>query len=129
MPRPCNCNKCNINGLYEQGHCRRCWLYHNDNRYKQKWDMPELVEQISNFGKAIMRHIESSLENVDKTTFENRLKICNTCPKKTSDWRCTACGCFISIKAKWASEKCPENKWELPVVKTTNDGGCNCGTK
>lgn len=40
-----------------------------------------------------------------------RERICGTCPKRRSDGRCAACGCFLRLKLASASEACPEGKW------------------
>jgi ADP-heptose:LPS heptosyltransferase len=38
MPRPCLCEKCSKDGVYDLSQCRLCWLYHNDVSYKNLWD-------------------------------------------------------------------------------------------
>lgn len=44
-----------------------------------------------------------------------RLSICLKCPyvllNSKSEVRCSKCGCFMSFKARLASQKCPINKW------------------
>ena len=49
---------------------------------------------------------------VDDKTYKDRLDICKSCPqlfKPTTS--CKRCGCFMRIKAKISSMKCPDNKW------------------
>lgn len=47
-------------------------------------------------------------------TKQQRLKICSTCPLKTtivgSD-QCSACGCIIESKVIWEKENCPKRRW------------------
>lgn len=45
-----------------------------------------------------------------------RLKICSTCPQKTTLNRCRACGCFLGLKTSLKTEKCPIGKWEQVVT-------------
>ncbi len=44
-----------------------------------------------------------------------RLAVCNTCPHRMLDKAgtgfCAKCGCPCEKKVKFASEKCPINKW------------------
>jgi hypothetical protein len=41
-----------------------------------------------------------------------RLDICNTCPQLTKHSKqCKECGCFVFLKTKLSSEKCPLGKW------------------
>jgi hypothetical protein len=44
-------------------------------------------------------------------TPSKRLAICNRCPYRTRDNRCTLCGCFVRAKTKVATEKCPNGYW------------------
>ena len=46
-----------------------------------------------------------------------RLEQCHRCPfylPKTK--QCAECGCFVQVKAKLATEKCPDNRWPLTSV-------------
>lgn len=118
MLRPCLCDK--------EG-CRLCWLYHNNNDYRKLWTMPSKIDQAINLVIAIRKRIESDYKNVTDEIYTRRLATCAGCPNKTDDWRCMKCGCYLNIKAKWESEKCPENRWELLVIKETK--GCGCANK
>ena len=49
---------------------------------------------------------------VDDKTYKDRLDLCKSCSqlfKPTTS--CKRCGCFMRIKAKISSMKCPDNKW------------------
>jgi hypothetical protein len=53
----------------------------------------------------------------NKTLSEKRLEICNTCehlrPHKILPTTCGLCGCVLSIKTLFKSQKCPDkpSKW------------------
>ena len=52
--------------------------------------------------------VESLMAGDD--VFQDRLKVCSGCDK-LMDGRCSACGCAVPAKLKWAMSSCPENKW------------------
>ena len=44
---------------------------------------------------------------------KKRLKVCETCPFYDPVLvKCKACKCFLKIKARIKSAKCPQDKWE-----------------
>ena len=99
---------------------------------------------ISNFSHSLLNHIQSGFKQVDSDTKQARLEICKTCDQYDSSLiRCNNCGCFLLIKAAWASEDCPLKKWSgdisiqeeisipseiketIPVSSDLKDCGCN----
>ncbi len=57
--------------------------------------------------------IKGALENVNDLQYDTRLYICKTCPLYTSaTGQCNSCGCIMVIKAKLASQSCPQGKWK-----------------
>ena len=58
------------------------------------------------FLKALFRHIMGGLKIVPQEVFEKRSSICGKCPLNDGG-TCGVCGCKLSIKLKWATEKCP----------------------
>lgn len=40
-----------------------------------------------------------------------RLAICASCPFLVKGKKCSKCGCFVRLKAKFKSCHCPEGKW------------------
>jgi hypothetical protein len=42
---------------------------------------------------------------------EERLTICGACEHYTSLKFCSQCNCFMPVKSKLASKKCPLDKW------------------
>lgn len=73
---------------------------------------------ISNFSNSLYNHVQSGFKQVDEETKNNRLKICKDCEfYEDSLIRCNKCGCFLLIKAAWASEDCPLQKWDKNIIE------------
>ena len=101
-----------------------------------------MIERILSFNESLNKYINSGQSEVTDQVFFRRMKVCNGCEfyKKTLS-RCDKCGCFLHIKARWATEKCPLNKWDPEVATEQNQettppqaqnsteklGGCGCG--
>jgi hypothetical protein len=64
----------------------------------------------------------------DTTTeeYKQRMDICEGCDRRTENWTCKECGCFLTIKAKWSTEACPLGNWPAIVEKTNKNNGCGC---
>lgn len=123
MSRLCFCNKFKDGSPFVAGRdCRICWLYHNDDRYKK---ISNLVQQAGNFKEALVKRVESNFQNVSPELLEERLKICGGCEFKQDNWQCSQCGCYLTIKAKWATENCPKGKWPLQTIEEPK-GDCDC---
>jgi len=89
-------------------------------------NMPSFLEMAKNAGASMVNHAMNSFQSVPANVKEERIKICEGCEHYNSEnTRCDECGCFINIKAGWASEKCPIDKWGM---WTKGQGGCGgCG--
>ncbi len=75
---------------------------------------PGLVRKAVNFSKAVARHVVDGGRKVDDTLFQQRLEICRNCPSCDTDrmvCREKKCGCKLTLKARWRSDICPQNKW------------------
>jgi hypothetical protein len=66
--------------------------------------------------------------NVSSEIQEQRLKICSSCPEHNNG-TCNKCGCLLSVKTSWASEKCPIDLWKEIPTGGDSGGGCGCGKK
>lgn len=42
---------------------------------------------------------------------DQRLKVCDACPKLLFDRQCKTCICFVDVKVRLVGEACPEGKW------------------
>lgn len=94
---------------------------------------PSGLEKAKNFVGALVRHAADGLARVDNETLSERLAVCALCEhRELSNWTCRLCGCYLTVKATWRSEKCPEGRWELPMAgeekEKAPEGGCGCGS-
>lgn len=69
------------------------------------------INTIINFTIAIIKHSLNGFRNVDLDTYIKRIDVCNKCEHRNKNI-CSICGCYISKKAWWESEKCPKKKWD-----------------
>lgn len=78
---------------------------------------PSIMSQAKSFYKATKEHVKSGCKNVSPELLAERNKICDDCGligTKEDGWmenRCKACGCYMLVKAKWATEHCIRGKW------------------
>lgn len=88
--------------------------------------LPGALTQIKNFAGSFINHAVGGFKQAPDEVVQARKAICQGCDKlRKADNRCSACGCFIDIKTKWAGEKCPLDKWGA-----VSSGGCGgCGKK
>ena len=61
--------------------------------------------------KTLQELIENIPEDVKtpKALYEERLKVCTEC-ERLADGMCTACGCYVELRAAKASGNCPYRK-------------------
>jgi hypothetical protein len=90
---------------------------------------PSFLQMAKNMGSSVVNHAMNSFQSVPANVKEERMSICEGCEHYNSETtRCNECGCFINIKADWASEKCPIDKWDMWT--SGQSGGCGgCGKK
>lgn len=116
---------------------REVYEQKQETKQETKQSPPSLAQKAANFAKASTKHISGGLKKVTEETKNKRLAICNSCPFKVGTEEkptCNKCGCFLKIKAGWASESCPIGKWgagESPKPQNRRpSGGCgSCGKK
>ena len=71
------------------------------------------VGYIKSFLRFLWSNILSGFKQVTHEQYYDRLAICRGCPFLDHEsLRCTDCGCFIKVKAKFKTEDCPQNYWE-----------------
>lgn len=51
------------------------------------------------------------IKKVSETERLRRVAICDGCPQLWYGTNCSLCGCFVSDKAAYADDHCPEGKW------------------
>lgn len=103
--------------------------------------MRAIMNKIISFGKSIKKYVENGSPEVSDFTYFDRIKICRDCEHFNQILtKCKECGCFLNIKARWATEKCPLDKWSAEIATEQNQeqsphqtqnssqkpGGCAC---
>ena len=82
--------------------------------------LPEKVQKmkifkagyIKSFLSFLWSNILSGFKQVTHEQYYDRLAICRGCPFLNHEkLRCTDCGCFVKVKAKFKSEDCPQDFW------------------
>jgi hypothetical protein len=75
----------------------------------------EMQLHAARFSEALGRHVAGGMEAVSEAEYQRRLAVCSAC-EFFRDGVCLKCGCRLAgdvvAKARWASEQCPEGKWD-----------------
>lgn len=95
---------------------------------------PSVFQMAGNLMQSIATHITTGAHNVPDVVYYQRMEICEGCEFYDEETvRCKDCGCYLNIKARWASMECPQKKWaqythhqESPI-NTDGPKGCGCG--
>lgn len=73
---------------------------------------PSIFQMAKNLTTAVVKDVVAGRPRRTQEETNKILDICKSCPDFLEDSkRCRLCGCFLPIKATWAKEKCPVNKW------------------
>lgn len=73
---------------------------------------PTLLHKAASLGKAIVDHVESGFAMADEETYKARWDTCLACEKYDATTKtCMACGCFLAVKIRMATARCPIGKW------------------
>jgi len=78
---------------------------------------PTLGKKAWAFSLAAVRHLLDGARKVSAEGLRERLTECQSCPAFSApdpeaSPSCTICGCFVDVKASWASERCPLGRWK-----------------
>lgn len=78
--------------------------------------MPPLSEQAANLAGAAARAAGQLIRGgpvlVSAEEAERRIAVCRACNLFNAEQeRCRRCGCYVNIKDRLFSERCPEGKW------------------
>ena len=90
-------------------------LEENAKNTTENQQFPTINEMAKNFGSAIFNETKAFFHGIDPISdeeFSKRIHSCKSCEfyvEKTN--RCSKCGCFLSLKAKMKTQKCPIGKW------------------
>lgn len=75
---------------------------------------PGMVRRLWNLASSLTAFVADGCKTVDQAEYSRRLAICDACDQRSEDV-CTACGCFISAKAKARVMVCPLGKWAASI--------------
>ena len=101
-------NKVDI-GMTVPKDCLTCEI-----RPKSDQNLPPIASQLLTFGSAVARFVSAGMPKVAPTEYDQRIRDCLACPRLSAEGRCAHCGCWVSEKALWQTEDCPEDRW--PVI-------------
>ena len=80
-----------------------------------KYEAQEEIEEAIKTGKFDMRSMSERFKNIliyDDNIISKRWDICKGCPELTSSNMCKKCGCFMKVKTRIATAKCPIGQWD-----------------
>lgn len=70
------------------------------------------MKEFMNFTKSVVAHATNGFKASTEDMQEKRMSICQQCEHMDKlNVKCNQCGCFLRVKTKWESEKCPLDKW------------------
>ncbi len=73
---------------------------------------PSKTEMAKSFGKAVVKQVRAGNPKRSPEKISEMMRICKQCPSYVADAeRCRKCGCRMPAKIKWATQKCPKEKW------------------
>ena len=77
--------------------------------------LPSLGKMALNLAGASLEELKATLMGAlkpDANEIERRIQICRSCESyRSSDQRCSQCGCVLAIKTAWRATSCPLGKW------------------
>lgn len=76
----------------------------------EEFDAPGLARQAWNLAAAVAAFVADGGQVVSAEQYRARLAICDACEHRAGH-RCGPCGCFVALKAKPRSQRCPIDKW------------------
>ena len=82
---------------------------------RSQFSTPPISTQVQSAATAVVTECGAALAGevaVDDTTKAVRIALCEQCAFFiVNDRRCQKCGCWMEIKTRFRTEKCPESKW------------------
>lgn len=80
-------------------------------RFCKKCLTRDMIDRDTYF-KTLQELIDNIPEGVKTPSdiYEKRLNACLNCERLT-DGMCSACGCYVELRAAKCSQKCPYDKW------------------
>jgi len=72
---------------------------------------PPIPRQVANFLQSAVTFVGDGCALVDDAEYRRRLDVCRACDRRAGK-RCTACGCWIGLKARGRAFTCPLGRWQ-----------------
>ena len=82
------------------------------------------IKKIASLISSATKQIVDGNPQTTDEQYKARLEICQKCIF-FKDWKCEVCGCYLTLKARWATQDCPEGKWP----KLNEGKSCGCSKK
>jgi hypothetical protein len=73
-------------------------------------EMPSSIAMAGNLGKSLLEWSAGGFKTCEGDELNKRLELCASCEYLINK-RCLKCGCFIEVKTRLATSKCPVGKW------------------
>lgn len=77
---------------------------------QQHMQRPGAVAMAGNLGKSLIEWSASGFKTCEGDELKKRLELCSSCQYLINK-RCLKCGCFVEVKTRLATSKCPVGKW------------------
>lgn len=81
-------------------------------------NLPPVAKQLLTFSSAVARFVSAGMPRVEPAEYDRRIRDCLACPRLGPEGRCAHCGCWVSEKALWKTEECPEDRWPVDTAPT-----------
>lgn len=89
------------------------WVRNPKPREKER--RPSVATMAVNFAVALQKYVRAGMPNVPEPIYQERLSTCQRC-RYLAGGACALCGCPVADKALWATEACPEKRWDALVT-------------
>jgi hypothetical protein len=81
------------------------------NQTAPEHSFPPLTAHATNLFESVVAFVGDGCALVDDTEYRERLETCRACDRRNGK-RCTACGCWIALKARGRAFACPLGRWQ-----------------
>jgi hypothetical protein len=104
-------------------HCQPCRHASDSRRWCCKWGLtltteartPALTAMAKTLAIETVKHAVSGFKTRPPEDVDRITKLCQSCENIFYDdkhgLRCRLCGCAMTLKIKWATTRCPKQKW------------------
>ena len=73
----------------------------------------DIINLVKTFSSELYNYVKKGAPNVTEAEYKERLEMCASCEHLDKEKsKCKRCGCYMPVKAKWATADCPVNKWK-----------------